>query len=78
MAKYLSKIADFNLLHLHLVPRSNSAKILASETEVAGLPCGVVCVILRLAVFIELRLVTDRRTDTATSMYRASKRLNIL
>jgi len=28
------------------------------------LSCGVVCVILRLAIFVELRLVTDRRTDT--------------
>ena len=25
---------------------------------------GVVCVILRLAVLVELRLVTDRQTDT--------------
>ena len=29
-----------------------------------GLSCGVVCVILRLAVLVELRLVTDRQTDT--------------
>ena len=44
------------------------------ETKVPGLSCGVVCVILRLAVLAELRLVmdgqrdrqTDRRTDGRT------------
>ena len=30
------------------------------NTRVPGLSCGVVCVILRLAVLVELRLVTDR------------------
>ena len=36
------------------------------KTTVPELSCGVVCVILRLAVLVELRLVTDtdRRTDT--------------
>ena len=34
------------------------------KTRVPGLSCGVVCVILRLAVLVELRLVTDRQTDT--------------
>ena len=33
------------------------------KTRVPGLSCRVVCVILRLAVLIELRLVTDGRTD---------------
>ena len=32
--------------------------------------CGVVCVILRLAVLVELRLVTDRRTDRRTDRHR--------
>jgi len=36
------------------------------KTRVPGLSCGVVCVILRLAVLVELRLVTDRRTDGQT------------
>ena len=36
------------------------------ETRVPGLSCGVVCVILRLAVIVELRLVTDRQTQTQT------------
>jgi len=36
------------------------------KTRVPGLSCGVVFVILRLAVLVELRLVTDtdRQTDT--------------
>jgi len=34
------------------------------KTRVPGLSCGVVCVILRLAVLVELRLVTDRQMDT--------------
>ena len=33
------------------------------KTSVPGLLCGVVYVILRLAVLVELRLVTDGRTD---------------
>jgi len=36
------------------------------KTRVPGLSCGVVCVILRLAVIVELRLVTDRETDRQT------------
>ena len=36
------------------------------KTRVPGLSCGVICVILRLAVLVELRLVTDTDTDTDT------------
>jgi len=36
------------------------------KTRVPGLSCGVVCVILRLAVLVEHRLVTDRQTDGRT------------
>ena len=36
------------------------------KTRVPGPSCGVVFVILRLAVLVELRLVTDRRTDGRT------------
>ena len=32
-------------------------------TRIPGLSCGVVYVILRLAVLVELRLVTDRQTQ---------------
>jgi len=36
------------------------------KTRVPGLSCGVVCVILRFAVLVEHRLVTDRQTQTQT------------
>ena len=36
------------------------------KTRVPRLSCGVVCVILRFAVLVELRLMTDRRTDRQT------------
>jgi len=36
------------------------------KTRVPGLSCSVVCVILRLAVLVELRLVTDGQTDRQT------------
>jgi len=36
------------------------------KTRVPALSCGVVCVILRLAVLVELRLVTDGQTDRQT------------
>jgi len=46
------------------------------KTRVSGLSCGVVCVILRLAVLVEHRLVTDKQTQTQTrtpahGLYRA-------
>jgi len=34
------------------------------KTRVPGLSYGVVCVILRLAILAELRLVTDRHRQT--------------
>jgi len=43
------------------------------KTRVPGLSCGVVCVIIRLAVLLELRLVTDtdrhRQTDGQTQAH---------
>ena len=36
------------------------------KARVPGLSCGVVCVILRLAVLVEQRLVTDGQTDRQT------------
>ena len=41
------------------------------KTRLPGLSCGVVCVILRLAVLVELRLVTDGQTDGRTDGHRA-------
>ena len=36
------------------------------KTRVSGLSYGVVRLILGLAIFVQLRLVTDERTDTQT------------
>ena len=36
------------------------------KTRLPGLSCDVVCMILSLAVLVELRLVTDGRTDRWT------------
>jgi len=36
------------------------------KNRVPAVSCSVVYVILRLAVLVELRLVTDRQTDTDT------------
>jgi len=41
---------------------------LQKTTRVLGLSCGVVCVILRLAVLVELRLVTDGQADGHRAM----------
>jgi len=38
--------------------------LVSIETRVQGLSCGIICVILRLAVLIQYRSVTDRHTDT--------------
>ena len=46
-------------MHLHLTYPSCIWRL-------PGLSCGVVCVILRLAVSVEHRIVTDRRTDRQT------------
>ena len=40
-----------------------------TRVPVVGLSCDVVCVILRLAVLVEHRLVTDTDTDTDTGPY---------
>jgi len=36
------------------------------KLRVMGLSCGIICVILRLALLIQYRSVTDRQTDTHT------------
>ena len=69
IAGYLWKVADFDTPHLHLAPPSGATPVefrgdlWRQKTRVPGLSCGVVCVILRLAFLVELRLVTDGRTD---------------
>jgi len=72
IAGYLSKVADFDPPHLHLAPPKGVTPVefrrdlWCQKTRVPGLSCGVVCAILRLAVLVEHRLVTDRRTDGQT------------
>ena len=74
IAGYLSKVADFDPPHLHLTPPQGvipvefRGDLWHQKTRVPGLSCGVVYVTLRLAVLVELRLVTDtyRETDTDT------------
>ena len=72
IASYLSKVADFDPPHLYLahpqgvIPVEFRGDLWLQKTRVPGLSCGVVCVILPLAVLVEHRLVTDRQTDRRT------------
>ena len=72
IAGYLSKVADFDPPHLHsapsqgVIPVEFRGDLWHQKTRVPGLSCGVVCMILSLAVSVELRLVTDRQTDRRT------------
>jgi len=70
-ASYLSKVAYFYPPHLHLAPPQGVIPVKFRDlwhqkTRVPRLSCGVVFVILRLAVLIELRLVTDGQMDRQT------------
>ena len=70
----MSKVADFDPPHLYLaspqgvIPVKFRGDLWLPKTRVPGLSCDVVFVILRLAVLVELRLVTDRRTDEHRAM----------
>jgi len=70
----LSKVDDFDPPYLHLAPPSGVTPVefrgdlWLQKTRIPVLSCGVVLVILRLAVLVELRLVTDRRTDRHRAM----------
>ena len=72
VASYLSKVADFDPPHLYLaspqgvIPVKFRGDLWLPKTRVPGISCDVVFVILRLAVLVELRLVTHRQTDTQT------------
>ena len=73
IAGYLSKVADFDPSHLHLVtPVEFRRDLWRQKTRVPGLSCSVVCVILRLAVLVEHRLVTDGQTDRHKPMASAA------
>jgi len=77
IASYLSKVADFDPPHLYLAPPQGvipvefRGDLWQPKIRVTGLSCDVACVILRLAVLVGLRLVTDRRTDGRTDGHRA-------
>jgi len=62
IASYLSKVANFNVPNLYLVPPLGRAPSIIAE-----LSCGVVCVILSLTVLIQYQCMTDthRRPTTA-------------
>jgi len=49
-----------------VIPVEFRGDLWLQKTRVPGLSCGVVCVILRLAVLVEHRLVTERRTNRQT------------
>jgi len=65
IANYLLKFANFSLPQLHLLlplgltPFKFNKDRGNQRTTVPGLSCGIVCVILHLAILVELRLVTD-------------------
>jgi len=46
-----------------VIPSEFLRDLLHHKTRVTGLSCGVVCVIVRLAVFAEHRFVTDGQRD---------------
>jgi len=68
-----SKTPAFKLPHLHLAPllgwpRLSFAEIFGrGKPRVPGISCGVVCVILRLAVLVEHWLVRRRQPDRRTN-----------
>jgi len=68
MASYMTKFTDFTPPHLHLAPPLGVSPFefrkdfWHQKTRVPGLSCGVVCVILHLAILVEHRLVTDGQT----------------
>jgi len=69
----MSKVADFDPTYLHLVPPQGvipvefRGDLWHQNASVPRLSCGVVCVILRLAILLELRLVTDRHRHRPTA-----------
>ena len=74
IASYLSKVVGFDPPDLHLsppqgvIPVEFRGDLRQQKTRVSALSCGVVFVILCLVVLVELRLVTDRRTDGHKAM----------
>ena len=51
-----------------MIPVEFRGDLWHQKTRIPELSCGVICVILRLAVLVELRLVTDEQTDEHRAM----------
>jgi len=73
MFGYLSKVTDFDPpLHFAspygVILVEFRGDLWQQKTRVPGQSCGVVCVTLRVAVSVELRLVTDRHTAMASTL----------
>ena len=72
IATYLLKVADFDAPHLHLAPPQGvivdefRGDLWHQKARVPVLSCGVLYVILCLAVLVELVLATDRQTQSQT------------
>ena len=68
IASDLSKVANFNLPHLHLEPPLGMTpfefcrELHHQKTRIPGLSCGVVYVILYLAVLVSRTATCDRQT----------------
>ena len=66
----MSKVADFDPPHLHLVPPKKFTPVefhgdrRRQKTRLSVLSSGGVCMIPHLAVLVERRLVTDTDRDT--------------
>ena len=75
IAGCLWKVADSDPPHLHLVPSEGMTLVefrgdlWHQKTRVPWLSCGVVCVILRLAVLVEHRLGTDTHRPMASTAH---------
>jgi len=63
LVHFSSKVANFNPHHLHLSFEFRR-ELWCQKTRVQALSCGIICVILSLAVLIQYRSVTDTQTDT--------------
>ena len=63
------EVANFNISHLHWVPPLGVTSVefcrdlRHQKTRVLRLSFGLICMILRLALSVQHRLLTDRRTD---------------
>ena len=72
---FSSKVANFNPPHAFVPPKGViqlefCCDIWRQKTRVSGLSCGVISVILRLAVLIQYRSVTNTQTHD-DGIYRA-------